>query len=230
LKPGISGNLAEGSLIAIEGVLGINLAVENISPTTGGSVRTSPSPNSVDEKRLYDGLYSSLVQSALQEIKDQLAVGDVLLSSQPINTEVIDKQFDPSEEQPSDQLNLTLQLECQYLIAKAADLTQLSTLSLDVNLPEGYLPVENSLSVTDISEPVETEKADYRWQMRASRQIQARIDPTNAITLVIGLPPEEAVSRLNQSLPLAGIPQIILTPSWWWWMPILPFRVIVAVQ
>jgi hypothetical protein len=230
LKPGITGNLTEGSLVAIEGVLGINLSVQNISPTTGGSVRTSPSPNSVDEKRLYDRLYTSLVQSALQEIKNQMGEGDILLSSQPKDIKVIHKQFDPSDEQPSDQLNLTLQLECQFLVAKTEDLKQLSNMSLDVNLPEGYLPVDNTLSFKEFSEPVETEKAGYQWQMHASRQIQARIDPTNAITLVIGLPPQEAISRLRQNLPLAEIPQITLTPSWWWWMPILPFRVNVVIQ
>ncbi len=230
LKPGITGNLAEGGLVAIEGPLGINLSVENTSPTSGGSVRTSPSPNSMDEKRLYDRLYASLVQSALLEIQSQLGKEDILLSSKPTDVEVIDKQFDPSDEQPADQLNLTLQLECQFLVAKAEDLKKLSQLSLDVNLPEGYLPVENTLSFEDIDKPVETAKADYQWQMRASRQIQARIDPINAINLVIGLPPQEAKSRLDQSLPLAETPQITLTPPWWWWMPILPFRVNVAVQ
>jgi hypothetical protein len=230
LKPGISGNLAEGSLIAIEGVLGINLAVENTSPTTGGSVHTSPAPASIDEKRLYDRLYASLVQSALQEIKNQLGEGDILLSSQPLNVTVVDKQFDPAEEQPSDQLNLTLQLECQFLVAKANDLEQLSNLSLDINLPEGYHPIEKTLSYSTVSEPAVTEKGDYQWQIRASRQIQARLDPANAINLVIGLPPEEAISRLKQSLPLAETPQIILTPSWWRRMPILPFRVNILIQ
>ncbi len=230
LKPGIIGNLAEGSLTAIEGAFGINLTVENLSPTSGGSVRTSPAPTSTDETQLYDRLHASLVQSALQEIKDQLGEGDILLSSQPVSVDGINKEFDPTEALPADQLNLTLQLECQFLIAKADDLRQLSLLSLDVNLPEGYKPVENSLSYLNISDPVDTGKADYQWQMRASRQIQARINPTNAITLAIGLPPEEAIARLNHALPLAETPQIKLTPSWWRRVPILPFRVNIIFQ
>lgn len=230
LRPGISGNLAKGSLTAIEGMLGINLAVENITPTTGGDEFTSPAPSSSDEKNLYDRLSSSLVESALQEIKDQLSEEDVLLSSQPAKVEVINKEFDPSEPLPADQLNLTLQLECLFLVAKADDLNRLSQMSLDVNLPEGYLPLQDTLSHTNISEPVAAKNSGFHWQMSASRQIQARIIANDAINLILGLRLEEAIARLTQSLPLAEPPQIILTPSWWMRIPILPFRVNVAIH
>lgn len=225
LSPGISGNLPENSLTVIEGSLGLNLLVDNPSPTTGGSSRVSPAPTSNDQKVLFERLKSALIQSATQEIKEQLNVGDVLLSSEPKSIRVIEQKFDPEDNLPADQLNLTLQLECQFLIAKSEDLLQLSALSLDVNLPKDYVPLENSISYTMVSQPENSGKGDYQWKIQASRKIQARINSNHAINLVIGLKPEEAVHRLDQSLPLSEKPQIILTPAWWWRLPALPFRV-----
>lgn len=230
LKPGISGNVPEGSLKAIEGMLGINLAVENLAPITGGDVVTSPAPSSSDERKLLDRLQSALVESALHEIENQLSEGDVLLSRQPVKVDVVNKEFTPSEPLPADQLNLTLQLECYYLVAKVDDLRQLSQLSLDVNLPEGYLPVENTLALTQNTEPLSVENGNYQWEIRAYRQIQAQIPATDAINLILGLRQEEAVTRLKKSFPLAETPQIDLTPSWWKRMPILPFRVNVIID
>jgi len=209
----------------IEGNLGLNLLVDNPSPTTGGSSRVSPAPTSNDQKVLFERLKSALIQSATQEIKEQLNVGDVLLSSEPKSIRVIEQKFDPEDNLPADQLNLTLQLECQFLIAKSEDLLQLSALSLDVNLPKDYVPLENSISYTMVSQPENSGKGDYQWKIQASRKIQARINSNHAINLVIGLKPEEAVHRLDQSLPLSEKPQIILTPAWWWRLPALPFRV-----
>ncbi|MBN1535282.1 MAG: baseplate J/gp47 family protein [Anaerolineales bacterium] len=230
LKPGISGNLPEGSLTAIEGILGIHLTVENVEPTGGGATFTSPAPSSTDEKQLYDKLRAALVESAHQEVTNQLSEGDILLSSQPIKVDVINKEFDPAEALPADQLNLTLQLECDFMVAKTEDLYQLSLMSLDVNLSEGYLPVDNTLVYSMVSEPVGEQNDSYKWQINASRQIQAHIKDIDAINLILGLHLDEAISRLHQNFPLKEPPQIKLTPSWWKRIPILPFRVNVSIQ
>jgi hypothetical protein len=37
-------------------------------------------------------------------------------------------------------------------------------------------------------------------------------------------------SKLKDSLPLAAAPVVELTPSWWPWMPIVPFRISVVTQ
>jgi hypothetical protein len=37
-------------------------------------------------------------------------------------------------------------------------------------------------------------------------------------------------SELKKNLPLAGTPDVQLTPSWWPWMPIVPFRITVVTK
>jgi len=37
-------------------------------------------------------------------------------------------------------------------------------------------------------------------------------------------------SKLKDNLPLADAPEIELSPSWWLWMPIVPFRIEVVTQ
>ncbi|NMC11642.1 MAG: hypothetical protein GYA34_02035 [Chloroflexi bacterium] len=230
IKPGIIGNLEEGSLTIIEGTLGINLLVNNPSPTSGGNTRTSPAPSASDKTQLFEKLRSALVQSALTEVNGQLKKGDILLSSKPASIKVIDQIFDPEEDYPADQLKLTLQLECSFLVAQAEDLLKLATLSMDVNLPKNYSVIEDSTNIKNMTAPIGSGNHTYRWQIIANRNIQAIIDPAQAISLIIGLPPEEAIHRLDQNLPLRDTPQIILTPSWWRRLPFLPFRMNISIQ
>lgn len=230
IKPGISGNLPEGSLTIIEGELGINLLVNNPSPASGGSTRTSPAPTSSDKSQLFEKLHSALVQSALAEVKQQLKKGDILLSSTPASIKVINQTFDPAEDFPADELNLTLQLECSFLVAKADDLIELSALSMDVNMPENFSVIEDSINFENVNPPINSGNHTFRWQITANRKIQAIIDPARAINLVIGLPLEEAVHRLDQNLPLRDTPHIKLIPSWWRRLPILPFRMNIIIQ
>jgi hypothetical protein len=37
-------------------------------------------------------------------------------------------------------------------------------------------------------------------------------------------------SKLEENLPLTDAPEIQLTPSWWPWMPIVPFRISVETE
>jgi hypothetical protein len=48
--------------------------------------------------------------------------------------------------------------------------------------------------------------------------------------LVMGLGASEAQSLLDKNLPLQSDPKIALTPSWWPWVPIVPFRIEVVTQ
>jgi hypothetical protein len=41
----------------------------------------------------------------------------------------------------------------------------------------------------------------------------------------MGLGSNEAQTLLDRYLPLQSDPQIALSPSWWPWVPIVPFRI-----
>ena len=59
--------------------------------------------------------------------------------------------------------------------------------------------------------------------MRAERKILQQINPALVTKMVQGFGAWNVKSKLKENLPLAAAPKVQLTPSWWPWMPIVPF-------
>ena len=57
-----------------------------------------------------------------------------------------------------------------------------------------------------------------------------QIDDVQVTQMIQGLGSERAEALLKQNLPLDGSPEIQLSPAWWPWMPIVPFRISVVVE
>jgi hypothetical protein len=58
--------------------------------------------------------------------------------------------------------------------------------------------------------------------------VSASIDSLAVTQLVTGKSPEEAARRFSESFPLATVPDIQVKPSWWPWLPIVPFRITIS--
>ena len=225
MTPGETGNLPAGALTAIEGSLGLSLAATNPLPTKGGSDRSLPLPTYQDRQRLYEKLEAALRQSAQAEFNGQLSPGDLLFTQTLTIAHVLEQSYTPAEGQPSGQLELSLRLEYQALSASKRDIDNLATTLLDANLPDGYLPLSDSLMVKQVS-PVVMERPNLpRWQFSAQRTLYVVIPPLQAINLILGSPPAEAAGRLRSAWPLSTAPEIRLSPAWWPRLPILPFRI-----
>jgi hypothetical protein len=48
--------------------------------------------------------------------------------------------------------------------------------------------------------------------------------------MIQGIRSQRAQSLLEKSLPLDDAPEIKLSPSWWPWVPIVPFRISVITE
>ena len=229
LAPGSGANLPAGRIRAIEGALGVNLTVTNSEPISGGSDLPAPAPTPLDQSRLYNHLIAALRENALAEIQAALGPDDLLLSPLPSLARTLEESYDPPESQPASQINLALRLEFQVPTVSGEDLHSLAASVLDANLPEGYLPVPDTLEIEHLTDPDLEEDATARWQLRARRTIQARLAPDQAIRLALGISPTKARQRLMQNLTLSNPPGILLRPSWWPFTPLLPFRISVFI-
>jgi hypothetical protein len=114
------------------------------------------------------------------------------------------------------------------MIASNADLQNLATAALDANLPEQYAPLPGTLEISNLNPPQKV-NSSFHWRLQAKRQLQAHIIESQTIQLALGLPIQEAEKRLQNNLPLEESPHIQLSPAWWPRLPILPFRIHVAV-
>lgn len=227
LTPGSIGNLPAGSLEAIEGSLGTQLSVTNPRPMWGGLDRETTAPSPQDRRILRSRLQRSLEQTAIQEVRDRLTPGDVLLPSTLALVTVLEEAYLPEEIAPADQLELHLRLEFEVQYVAEEDLTRFAAAVLDANLPAKFLPRENTLEIIHQNFPQEEDNR-FVWRITAKRTIEAQFQASDAAPLVIGLLPERASQLLSHTFSLQSPPEIQIRPAWWPRMPFLPFRIDIA--
>jgi len=225
-NPGSSGNLEAGSLVVIEGPLSLSLAVTNPEPTTGGSELNSAAPAEGDYAQLKGQLLTTLTEGALNEAASGLAADDIILSTQPELVEIIEQSYEPSSsEQPATELALTLRATFEIVFVRGETVRQMVEAILDAQVAEGYTPQEGSLTIEQLGAPRITADGEASWRLKAQRTVIAALPQAEVLNLVLGLRPEQASQKLSEAFELAAPPQISTWPSWWPWLPSLPFRI-----
>ena len=230
LAPGEAGNLDPDKLTAIEGELGLSLSVTNPSATHGGGDVAAPAPREQDRQTLRRQLSTTLEASALADLKNSLAEGDLLITSSLELVEIIEEAYTPDRGLPGDELGLTLRLEYQSLVVTVELMEALAIPVLDGSLAEGLIPVPGTLTLkhSGFSEP--DKEGSVSWELRATRIIREDISATEVMHLAAGQSPAAAVNRLAGSLPLAEAPLIELNPAWWPRLPYLTLRILVTIE
>lgn len=230
VEPGKIGNLPAHSLVAVEGPLGLTLAVSNPLPTRGGKDRTAPAPTDIDRELLYQQMLDDLKITAISELRAQLGVDDLLFTSTLNLTDVLEETYDPAEGIPSDFINLNLRVEFEALTVSGDDIETLLTQIMDANLAEDTSPYKETLEYYYLEEPEIDEKGIARWKIHAIRSFKVRIPETQVIDKIKGQRTTLAVQNLSDLLPLNHPPELMVSPDWWPRIPVLPFRVHVVQE
>jgi hypothetical protein len=227
---GLSGNLDAESINVVEGRLGLSLAVTNPKPTTGGRERASVQATDSDRARAKRLLLRSLEADARARLLDDLGAENIPFDKTFAIVEVLSEVYDPPPGAAGSQLTLTMQAEYAIQYAAASDLIELASLALNASLPSGFFPASDRLTVEPATAPQLQDDGSARWTIRAEREIVQQVDAAQVTRLVMGLGASEAQSLLDRNLPLQSRPKIALTPSWWPWVPIVPFRIEVVTR
>jgi hypothetical protein len=236
MNPGIGGNLPSGSLTAIEGPIGLSLAVTNPVGTSGGTDRSVAAPNPLDYTKLAGRLTASLTKTALEEIRRSLDPQDIIITS-TLALVKGENTFEPPAPTSTrdilpatNEINLAAQQEIQVMVVSVTSLRELAKDILDANMAENLRAQPGTLEIQSISIPVVTKDGSAQWQLHASRTVQFMINESRAINLVLGRSPVEARRFLFAQMPLKEPPQIKMVPDWWPIMPVMSFRVGVKIQ
>jgi hypothetical protein len=124
-----------------------------------------------------------------------------------------------------------MKVEFSALYADASDLTELASLALNASLPSGFrTPASDAVTVKLVTNPTLDQDGSAKWTMRAERRIVQQIDAAQVTQMIQGFGAWNVESKLRNNLPLASAPEIQLSPSWWPWMPIVPFRISVVTD
>jgi hypothetical protein len=138
---------------------------------------------------------------------------------------VSEEVYDPPSGQPGNLLKLTMSVPFNAEYLSAEDLNQLAETTLNASEPEGYLPVPSTLAYELVDTPVLDGSGGSRFNLQVERTSVHQIDLNQANALARGLPLKIAARTLKAKLPLSNTPVIDLNPSWWPWLPLIPFRI-----
>jgi len=125
---------------------------------------------------------------------------------------------------------LNMQVEYSSLYADGSDLTELASLALNASIPSGFAATSEELTLKPVAEPILDDDGFTRWTIRAERRIVQQVSPAQVTQMIQGIRSRRAQSLLEKGLPLEDAPQINLSPSWWPWIPIVPFRISVVTE
>jgi hypothetical protein len=224
VQPGIAGNLDAGSLHAIEGSLGLSAAVDNLEPTRGGSDRRLSGPNENDRRAILEQLSTRLLPEAETSLKSRLTQDLILIEDTGRVSQVLEEAYDPPLGQAGSVLKLDARIEFSFRVVSNADLERLAESTLNSEMEPGFRAVPESLAYVQASVPRTDEAGVTRWQMRLERRTLRSIDPAILLTMIRGQSPQSAASTLAGSFKWERPPQVALTPDWWPWLPLIPFR------
>ncbi|HJS18510.1 MAG TPA: baseplate J/gp47 family protein [Anaerolineales bacterium] len=230
VEGGVAGNSDSETINAIEGRLGLSLSVTNPEPTSGGRELPSVQASDADRERVKTLLMKNLEEQAREKFESELSAGDLLFDKTLTVSQILLEEYNPPAGAAGRTLTLDMQAEYAIQYADASDLTELALLALNASLPADFRAAETSVTVDPVSSPTVYKDGSAKWTMRAERRIVQQIDPAWVSRMVQGFGVWNVESKLKENLPLTGAPEIQLTPSWWPWMPIVPFRISVETQ
>ncbi len=234
--PGTTGNLPSGSLTALEGSLGLQLSVTNPVDTFGGTNRTLAAPAAKDYAQLINKLSTGLAKTALDELKRTLPPDSLVITS---TLSLLSEEYSFSPPQPdhssdkrlpADELTGTAHQVFEITFVAGKDIYDLAEGILNANLPKDVLPVPASLEIQPLSAPVTALDKSIHWRIHTKQSVQANLNVSQVINLVLGRSPVEATRLLKKQMPLESSPTIKLQPPWWPVMPVLSFRINVSIK
>ena len=144
--------------------------------------------------------------------------------------EILKESLLPEVGNPGDELTLNIQAVVSAQAVADLDIEQLAEAALDAKLVEGQRAVPLSLSVKTAGNVVEQPDGQLELNIIASRKTVTDLSEGIMLDAVRGKRPAIASHNLSGVIDLEKPPQIILTPSWWFWMPSIGFRIQFEVQ
>jgi hypothetical protein len=68
------------------------------------------------------------------------------------------------------------------------------------------------------------------FDLEVTRPLLHKIEFSQVFALIQGKKPENAKEKLTKGLSLREPPVVKLTPTWWPWLPLIPFNVSVEAK
>ncbi len=229
LQSGASGNVPEDSVIVVEGPLGLSIAVTNPNPITGGADSQVVGATDRDREKLRELVLENLSLDAESKLLAQIGAGDLLLPDTIEVIKVVEESFEPQEGQPGKTLTLSMQVEFSARYVSADDMKLLSAATLDSSVTDGFEPF-GEMKLKTLTEPKTDSSGMTHFELDVTRTLLRQVDTMQVFSSARGHNPSQIMAGLTKEFSLRKEPQISITPSWWPWLPLIPFNLSVEIQ
>ena len=229
LEAGSQGNAEPNAISIVEGLLGLSATVTNPELVSGGTDTKTIGATEEDRTELREVVMENLRRSAESQMRTQINTNDLLLLDTLEVNEILQEEFSPPEGQAGKTLVLKMQVEFSANYISHNDLNQLAVSTLNVSIPQGFSPF-GELTFNPLTEPVTDSTGSTHFEMEASQVSLRDVDPMQVFSAIRGHDPARAVNELKNIFELRDTPQITISPSWWKWMPLIPFNISVEVK
>jgi len=228
------GNVAPGSISAVQGELNGRIAVENLEAATGGAERVVHTVARADQVQLRENLRNQLQSLAFERMRASL----------PADYTIIIESVRIAEEQKgwseflaevgaiTEELQLTMRAVVSALALDEALLEQLLRARLQESLPAGMALAGQNLQVKRGIVSVHTAGTQLRFTAAATAQSVPVLDQAQLRERLVNLTVDRALEELGQIPGIAPEPppQIDTFPSSWQHMPRTALRIDIQLR
>jgi hypothetical protein len=229
LEAGTQGNVAADTITIVEGSLGLTISVTNPNPLKGGANSKLIGATDEDRARLSEVVMDNLHRDAETKLRTQIAPADLLLMDTFEVVQITEENFMPPAGQPGKTLLLDMQVEFSTRYISDDDLKDLSLSTLNASAENGFeataLPIYKV-----ITDPSTDNLGVSHFELEVTRTLLRQVNEMRVFSIVRGQKPQLIKDELASKLSLRQPPKISIAPSWWPWLPLIPFNISVEVQ
>ena len=222
-EPGISGNVAAGTIDSVEGPLGFLVTASNLERTRGGTDQVSGAVSIDDMEKLRNDLEAELLKSAQIDIATQLDRGYQLIPGSLRVTQVVDERYDIGLGEAAESLGLALVLRIEALGYSVPLVREAAEQELLALLPKNRLLIPGSLSLEAVEAFEDWPSMEVLFAVEGA--LAKTVDRDQLRQSVLGDPKADAAARLERLLGLEQAPLIKTSPTWMPWVPLLGMRI-----
>ena len=221
LSPGSIGNTASGTILAVEGEVGLRISVANEEDLIDGTDRINPTPSEADIQKIRPSLMDSLQNIAKNNMGKEAGAGGLVLPGSIKLEKIINESINPQIGVPSDNFQFELEANYSGLVANHEDIQDVAGKILDANLPEGFHPETNEIFIREI-DPAGN---DGNWKIQAQRILSADWDQGNIAQMAASQKVDQFIEKFSTYVNSSRPPEVKITPYSYGLMPFLAFRI-----
>ena len=218
------------SISIVEGDFGANLEVSNPDPITGGIDIKTFSPTESDYEFTKEELLEILKENAKEKIIKEFSDDYYIPVTSIEFVEVIEEIRFPEVGDPAERYSLYLEAKFSAWMIKNEDLIYLSNLVLDSEKVSEFLPVTGSTDFEIDDMTIMFSNNILNFDLHAEQLLFSEFSQEEILQQIAGKRTQDAISLLEEKYGLKSNPTITIIPTFWDYLPFLPFRINLVID